>query len=165
MDRWERIDEILARTEQFFLTVFLSVMILVAFLQIALRNLLATGLSWGDPFVRYLVLWVGFIGAALAAREGKHITIDVFSKWIPATGNAVIQPVANLFSSGICWLLALAAVKFIRNETQIGASMLLGFPPWLLQSILPITFVLMAMRFGSRTLIALFQLLNIQKGS
>jgi TRAP-type C4-dicarboxylate transport system permease small subunit len=78
--RWERADAIIDRVEQTLVSIFLSVMILIAFLQIVLRNLFATGFTWGDPLVRNLVLWVGFIGAAIATREGKHISIDVVSQ-------------------------------------------------------------------------------------
>jgi TRAP-type C4-dicarboxylate transport system permease small subunit len=58
MDRWERADEIIDRVEQTSLVILLSSMIVIAFLQIVLRNLFSTGLSWGDSLVRNLVLWV-----------------------------------------------------------------------------------------------------------
>ncbi len=47
MARWERWDAHLARAELWLLTAGLSLMISVAFVQIVLRNALATGLSWG----------------------------------------------------------------------------------------------------------------------
>ena len=87
MSRWQRWDEILGRVEKFLLAAMLSIMILLAFLQIILRNVFSSGISWGDPLVRYLVLWVGFIGASLASKEGKHITIEVFSRWFSGSGN------------------------------------------------------------------------------
>jgi len=77
MNRWCRIDNFIARVEKFLVVFLLGAMILVAFLQIVLRNVFTTGFSWGDPFIRYLVVWVGFIGAALATKEGKHITIEI----------------------------------------------------------------------------------------
>jgi TRAP-type C4-dicarboxylate transport system permease small subunit len=66
MRKLEQWNETLGRVEKFLIVVMLSMMILVAFLQIVLRNAFSTGISWGDPLVRYLVLWVGFIGASLA---------------------------------------------------------------------------------------------------
>ena len=91
MDQWDHVDKIISRVEQLLLAIMLSLMILVAVLQIVLRNFFATGLSWGDPLVRYLVLWAGFTGAALATKEGKHINIDVFSRWVPGRGYTIIQ--------------------------------------------------------------------------
>ena len=79
MDRWDRVDEIIGRFEHVSLAVLLGLMILVAFMQILLRNLFSTGFSWGDNIYRYLVMRVGFIGSAMATREGSHITIYVLS--------------------------------------------------------------------------------------
>ena len=152
MDHWNRLDEIIARVEQFLLAITLSTMILVAFLQIVLRNFFGTGLSWADPMVRYLVLWAGFTGAALATREGKHIQIDVFSQWLPGLSNRIIQLIIHLFSSFICGLLTYAAFVFIRNEAQISGTTFLDIPVWIPQLIICISFGLMALRFGFRAL-------------
>lgn len=151
MDAWDRLDEWLGKLEQFLLAIFLSLMILVAFWQIVLRNLFTTGMPWGDTLVRYLVLWVGFIGAALAAREDKHIQIDVALQWIPGMGSVLVQFITKLFSAFICGVLTVAAYKFIQNEALMGDISTLGCPVWVLQLIIPITFALMTLRFGFKS--------------
>ena len=151
MNAWNRLDGWLEKLEQCLLALFLSLMILVAFWQIVLRNLFATGLPWGDTLVRYLVLWVGFIGAALAAREGKHIQIDVALQWVPGVGSILIQFITNLFSAFICGVLAVAAYRFIQNEMLMGDISALGCPVWVMQLIIPITFALMTLRFGFKS--------------
>jgi TRAP-type C4-dicarboxylate transport system permease small subunit len=152
MHHWEQVDAFIDRVEQTFISILLSVMILIAFLQIVLRNLFATGLSWGDPLVRNLVLWVGFIGAALATREGKHISIDVMSQLVPSRGRIVIEVIIHVSSFIICGLLTFAAVKFIRNEALMGNSTFLGIRAWVPELILPITFGLMTLRYGFQSL-------------
>ncbi|MEW6374586.1 MAG: TRAP transporter small permease [Thermodesulfobacteriota bacterium] len=152
MDRWERTDEIIDRVEQTLLVIILSVMILIAFLQIVLRNVFATGFAWGDTLVRNLVLWVGFIGAALATREGKHINIDLISRWLPSSGKTIVEIITHLFSFFICCLLCFAALKFIKNEAQMGSVIFASIPAWIPQIILPITFGIMAFRFGLHSL-------------
>jgi TRAP-type C4-dicarboxylate transport system permease small subunit len=151
MDRWERADEAIDRVEQALLVILLSSMIVIAFLQIILRNLLSTGLTWGDPLVRNLVLWVGFIGAALATKEGKHISIDIASRWMPPFWKGLIEFLIHWFSFIICGLLTFAALKFIKNETQMGNIAFLGIPAWIPEIILPIIFGLMTLRFGFRS--------------
>jgi TRAP-type C4-dicarboxylate transport system permease small subunit len=148
VDRWERTDKIVDRVEEIFLVIFLSSMIVIAFFQIVLRNLFSTGLPWGDSLVRNLVLWIGFIGAAIATREGKHITINVVSQWVPALEKVYIELLTQLFSVVICGLLTFAALKFIENEAQMGNIALLGISAWILEIILPIIFGLMTLQFG-----------------
>ena len=76
------LDRILAKTETVVLVIFLGTMVVLAFLQVVLRNFFGTGLIWGDTLVRHMVLWAGFIGGALAAFEGRHISIDALTKYL-----------------------------------------------------------------------------------
>jgi TRAP-type C4-dicarboxylate transport system permease small subunit len=148
---WERVDEAIERVEQTLIITFLGFMILLAFLQIFLRNFFATGLDWGDPLLRNLVLWIGFLGATLATREGKHINIDVVSRWLPSLGKNVVTLFIHLFSFFICCLLTYAALKFIKNEVQMENRTFLNIPAWIPEMILPMTFGLMTFRFGLRS--------------
>ncbi len=151
MDRWERVDATIDRVEQTLIVTFLSSMILIAFLQIVLRNFFTTGLDWGDSLLRNLVLWIGFLGATLATREGKHINIDVVSRWLPSLGRNIVTLSTHLFSFFICCGLTYAALKFIKNEAQMGNRTFLNLPAWVPEMILPMTFGLMSFRFGLRS--------------
>ena len=158
MDRWERMDEMIDRVEQTLVVSFLGFMIFIAFLQILLRNVFSTGLDWGDPLLRNLVLWIGFIGATLATKEGKHINIDVISKWLPSMGKNVATLITHLFSFLVCCALTYATLKFIRNEIQMGQNTFLNIPVWIPEMILPLTFSLMTFRFGLRSFRNLFEI-------
>ncbi len=151
MDRWERMDEMIDRVEQTLVVSFLGFMIFIAFLQIVLRNFFSTGLDWGDSLLRNLVLWIGFIGATLATKEGKHINIDVISRWLPSIGKNVVTLITHLFSFLVCCALTYATLKFIRNEIQMGQKTFLDIPVWIPEMILPVTFGLMSLRFGLRS--------------
>jgi len=162
MDRWEHLDEIIDRVEQILLVILLSLMIFIAFLQIVLRNVFTTGLTWGDPLVRNLVLWIGFVGATLATKEGKHINIDIVSKWFPSLERNLIECMTHLFSFFVCGLLTYAALKFIKNEAQMGTVTFFGIPSWIPEMILPVTFGLMTFRFILRFIKGVYVILNIR---
>ena len=147
MKSWERLDALLARVEQALLVFFLALMMVTAFSQIAVRNLFGIGLTWSEPLVRYLVLWVGFLGAALAVREGRHITIEVAVLWRSARDSGTLKAVSHLGSAVVCSLLAYAAARFVRDEAQIGNQTFLGLPDWVPELIVPVTFAVMALRF------------------
>jgi TRAP-type C4-dicarboxylate transport system permease small subunit len=158
MNRWQRFDNFISRLEQILITVLLSAMILTAFLQIVLRNFFSTGLAWGDPLVRYLVIWVGFIGAAIATKEGKHITIEIVSHWLSGQSNRYVQSASHLFSAIVCGLLTWAALKFVRVEALMGGSAIFDLPVWVPQVIIPVAFGIMTLRFGLQFGIELFTL-------
>ena len=147
MNIWDKLDNKISRLETILVTVLLTLMILMAFSQIVLRNFFATGIDWGDALVRYLVVWVAFIGAAVATREGKHITIDLLSRWLTGARRIAVQALSCFFSAVICALLTLAAAKFIWFEAQMGSSAFLSLPVWVPGLIMPVTFGLMTLRF------------------
>ena len=150
MHSWDRIDEIIGRVEKTLVTILLTMMILMAFFQIVLRNFFNSGISWGDSLVRYLVVWVGFVGAAIATKEDKHINIDVVSRWLTAPKSNYIRIISHFFSVVICGLLTLAAIKFIRFEAQMGGTAFFKLPVWVPEIIIPVTFGLMTLRFAVR---------------
>jgi TRAP-type C4-dicarboxylate transport system permease small subunit len=149
---WYLVDQKLSRVEQGLVTVLLTVMILLAFAQIVLRNFFATGIDWGDALVRYLVVWVGFIGAALATQEDKHITIDVLSRWFTGAGNDAVKVLSDFVSAVVCGLLTWAGINFILFEAQMGGVVFFKLPIWLPELIIPISFGLMTLRYALRLL-------------
>jgi C4-dicarboxylate transporter, DctQ subunit len=144
---WERLDEAIGRLEKALMVLCLGLMIVTAFAQIALRNFMGIGLSWSESMVRYLVLWVGFIGASLATREGRHITIEVFNLKPSAGGRRYLSAFSQLCAVVVCAAMTWAAVKFVRDDAQIGNRTFLDLPTWILETIIPATFAVMSLRF------------------
>jgi TRAP-type C4-dicarboxylate transport system permease small subunit len=152
---WERLDDTIGRMEKSLMVIFLGLMIVAAFAQIALRNFVGVGLPGSESLVRYLVLWVGFIGASLAAREGRHITIEVIKLRPSAGGRRYLAAVSQLCAVVVCALMTWAAVKFVRDDAEIGTRTFLDLPTWVLETIIPATFAIMSLRFLLRAIRAL----------
>ena len=160
MNIWHKLDAQISRVETALVTILLALMILMAFSQIVLRNFFSSGIDWSDALVRYLVVWVAFVGAAIATREGKHITFDLLSRWLTGTGAIAIQALSNFISAVICSLLTIAAAKFIRFEAQMGSTAFLDLPVWVPEIIMPIAFGLMTLRFLMQMINEVGALLN-----
>ena len=141
------IRNILARIEEAFLCTLLTGMIVLACVQIFLRFFFSTGFVWADPLLRYLVLWAGLFGAAVATKQGKHITIDIFSHLLPVQYQAWLQALLNLFATAVCTMLTYAAIIFVRDEAAYGGRALLDIPSWGLNLIFPLAFAIIAFRF------------------
>ena len=71
----------LHRLEDSVLCLLMTSLILLAFGQIALRNLFGISFLWSEPLIRHLVLWCSFLGALIASRMDKHIRINVRKVW------------------------------------------------------------------------------------
>jgi len=130
-----------------FLALLLAAMILFSFLQIVLRNAANSSLIWVDPFLRHLVLWVGFLGATLATRVGRHINVDALSRFLPPKILRIARTSAHVLATFVCLLLSNACIKLVRDEAEFGSSGFLDIPVWVLQAIMPLALLVMSSRF------------------
>lgn len=143
----QRLLRTLALMEDALLTALLAFMILLAFLQIALRNLADMTLSWGDPLLRVLVLWIALVGALAATRDGHHIHMDIVSRFLPDRFRAPLQRFTQLFSALVSGVIAWYSAQLVLMEYRDASIAFSGIPTWTLELILPLGFLLMALRF------------------
>jgi len=159
------LDRALAKFETALLVVFLGAMVVLAFLQVVLRNAFGTGLIWGDTLVRHMVLWTGFVGGALAAFEGRHISIDALTKFLSPrvrTGAAVLT---NLFATVVCYFLTAASWTFLTGEMESGGTFILGLPGWVAMVIIPVGYVLIMIHFALKVFESIAELLRPKTGA
>jgi TRAP-type C4-dicarboxylate transport system permease small subunit len=142
----------LQRIEIFLLAALVLTLAALAGAQIILRDFFDTGISWADQLMRSLVLWTGMLGALTAARDDKHIALDVLQRYLPPTAQRAARVVTLGFTVAVCAAMAYYCYRLIALEfaesTQAGA--VSAIPAWLPVSILPIAFGLMAIRFALR---------------
>jgi len=141
------LERFLVRFETSVLVLSLSLMVVLAFAQVVLRNAFDTGLLWGDTVVRHLVLWVGFAGAALAASDDRHIAIDALTKFLPPKVRHLSRVLTSLFAVIVCVVLADAGTTLLLDEMEFGGTLVLGLPSWVGVVILPPGYLLLAFHF------------------
>lgn len=141
------ISNIIAWTEETFLCLLLFSMILLACLQIFLRIFFSSGIVWIDPLLRYMVIWAGLFGAAVATKRSKHISIDIISHLLPDKFLPWLHGLLNCFSAAVCSVLTYAAIIFVRDEALYGGRGLLDIPSWWLNLVYPVAFGIIACRF------------------
>ena len=140
-------DRTLEKFECWLIICFLSLMITLSFGQMLSRNLFHNALVWGDILLRQLVLWTGFLGASLAIRQNKHISIDVFSNFLSPKLKNKVFTYACIATAIISGFLAWAAWSFVQFEKESESILFLELPVWLFQLILPYSFLTIAFRF------------------
>ena len=135
----------LHRLEDGVSTVLLGAMVLLPLAEIVVRRL-GTGIPGALPFEQHLTLWVAFLGAALAARDGRLLAL--------ATGNFLpegrFRTIAAVFTGGVsamvATLLGTASLDLVRIEREGGIEMAAGVPVWVGQAVMPVGFAILALR-------------------
>ena len=138
---------VLQKIEDAILIGLLLVMILMAVLQITLRNLFDTGILWGDPLVRVLVLWIGLMGAMIASRDNRHISIDIISRYLPDRIKTLTTLLVSVFTALVCGAMAYFSLRFVWMEKTDGLMAFARVPAWLCESIIPIAFAIISVRY------------------
>ncbi len=141
----------LHRVEDIVLALLLFAMIVIAAAQIALRNIFDASLSWGDPFLRMLVLWVGLLGALAASRSNEQITVDVLSRMLSGRLLGATRAIASLFTAAVSGVLAFHAGRLVAIDREAEVTAVAGLPAWLFESIMPFAFGLIALRYLLQT--------------
>ncbi len=145
---FESLDNFFAKIEKIFLVIGVSVMVLVVFFDILLRELFDGGFIWAKELAAFLMIWVGFVGASLAAKENKHIVVGIPEKLFPKK----VLPYVSLFASVIIFtvtiLIAYLGFNYVSETRELGeTSLVLKIPLWIVQIIIPISLVIIAFRF------------------
>ena len=104
----------------------------------------------------------GFLGASLAVRESKHISIDFLPHFLPIAWGKFIQFFINITAGVVSGFLAWAAWRFVEFEMEGSATLFLNIPVWIFQIILPYSFCVISARFLLKTLDALLSMENSQ---
>lgn len=141
------------RLERSVLAILVTGMVGLAALQILLRNVWQTGLSWAEPLLGMALLWLTMLGALAAAGLGRHLAIDLAAALLPRRWSAGLARLTSLFAAVVCILLAIAAGRFVGFQREMDMGELLGWPLWKHYLAIPIVFWLIAVRFAVRVVV------------
>jgi TRAP-type C4-dicarboxylate transport system permease small subunit len=69
--------------------VFMIAMVVMVFGNVVLRYGFNSGISVSDEMSRYCFIWLTYVGAMVAMREGGHLGVDSLVKHLPVNGKKV----------------------------------------------------------------------------
>lgn len=122
-------------------------MIIMAVIQIVMRNFFSSGIIWADSYVRITVLWITMVGGMVASRKGKHIAIDGFMQTLHKSTQAIIKRITDAFTASVCFVVTYYSFEFVKLEYEDGGLAFENIPLWLCESIIPVAFLIMGLRY------------------
>lgn len=144
----DAVDGAIAWVEKLVVVLLVTVLVGLPLTQVILRIVGEGGLAWGHELVRLLVMWLAFLGATLATRERRHITIDLLDRAITPRVKAVFNLITQAVAAMVLLYLARTAWTFVGLQHEMGdKSPVLGIPEWLAVSIFPVALGVMSWRF------------------
>ena len=121
-------------------------MVILPLAEIVFRRAFGQGLPGSGPIVQHLTLWVGFLGAAMAARDGKLLALAT-GTFLPAgIWRRAADILAAAFGACSAVILAWGGYRMVLIEREAGTTIGAGIEAWIAQLVLPIAFALIAVR-------------------
>lgn len=112
--------KILNKLEEIFVGMAMIAATLVLFINIILRYFFNENQSWADEFVRYSIIWIAFIGAAICFRQGIHFGVDLLIKSLPKKYKTHLQVYINVVCILFVILLIYFGFKLVFFSMQTG---------------------------------------------
>ena len=127
--------------------IMLGAMILCLMAQVAARMTLGTSIAWTEELSRYTFLWSVFLGAALVAKRGAHVHVTAQFLWMGDKARMVFRVIGDII--WVCFLIfiAFSSLPVIEEGFEFPEiSPTMGFAKAWVESIIPLSFVLVAWR-------------------
>jgi C4-dicarboxylate transporter DctQ subunit len=146
--RVQRVLKAADRLEEAFMIVALAFMTLLTFLQVVLRYGFDTGFVWSLEATTYTFAWLVLIGMSYGVRTEAHIAVDLLTSRLTPSGARVFAAIALVCALAYCGLMIYGSSQFVDRLMTLGTDARdIPLPRWVLTGIMPIAFVLLALRF------------------
>lgn len=109
MELRKKIDKVLANI----LIIIMSIMVVNVLWQVFSRYFLGAPSSFTDELARYLMIWIGILGAAYVSGRNKHVAIDVLPSRLSAKTQRKLKFLVRIL------IILFCLVAFIIGGTRL----------------------------------------------
>lgn len=140
------------RLEEVVLAGTLSYITLCMLLQVFMRHVIGESLSWSEESIRFVFIWMIFMGFGIGVRENRHISILVVRNAVPDRMKTALCLVANMAFLGYSCFMVYFGIDVVHSFTEMGqTSPALGIPMALVYLAAPVGFSITILRLAQST--------------
>jgi TRAP-type transport system small permease protein len=109
----------------------MAVMTTLVFVNVVTRYVFNFSIIWAEEVSQYLMIWIAYLGAGLALREGRHVALEMLHDRLPeAFSRRVRMAVGGLVLAflGAVTVLGFQFAVFVWNQETPVLNISLGIP-------------------------------------
>ncbi|MFK7885389.1 MAG: TRAP transporter small permease [Gammaproteobacteria bacterium] len=129
------------------LALLMTAMVASVVWQVLSRYLFVVPAAWTEELARFLLIWIGMLGAAYAYRQGSHLGIDLLANKLSASGqhklHGVVHLVCLLFAVGVLIVGGGALMSLTWELKQYSAA--IGLPIAYVYAVIPVSGILIVL--------------------
>ena len=135
---WRVIDKVLSVSTVILL---LSVLFLMT-LQIVMRYVFSRPLTWSEELAKYSMVWMTFLGSALAVAKKAHVCVDLVVGAFPQKAQKVIGYLTKCLSLVFLAAVTYYGIEYVKMNLK-NYSLISGICKGHVYLVIPISAVLM----------------------
>jgi TRAP-type C4-dicarboxylate transport system permease small subunit len=113
-DAGSRFEALLVRGNQGLIVALMGVMATLVFVNVVSRYVFNHSIIWVEELTQYQMIWITYLGAGLALREGRHVAVETLQDLLPQAARRVLRT-----------LVAAAIAAFMLTVTVLGVQITL----------------------------------------
>jgi C4-dicarboxylate transporter DctM subunit len=136
-----------AFAENLLVSLALATMVGLPLAEAVLRRTLHVSIPASIAIVQHMVLVVGMLGGAIAAREQRLLSLsNVGETRLSGWPKVVARIFTNGVSAAVCGFLCASAFQFVLSERESQRILSFRVPVWIIQAALPLGFAAIGLR-------------------
>jgi tripartite ATP-independent transporter DctM subunit len=136
----------LSRLEDGLLSLAMAILVVLPLAETGLRATFQISISGSNAFVQHMTLVIGMLGGAVAARQNRLLGLATGSSFLKGRIKSGASLFSGVVAAAISFFLAVASYQFVVTEMEAGSVLAYQLPLWVIQSVMPLGFFLVAVR-------------------
>jgi TRAP-type C4-dicarboxylate transport system permease small subunit len=125
----------------YFLIILMAIMTLDVLWGVFTRYALGSQASWSEELARFLLIWIGILGAAYASGQKLHLSIDLLKPKLSSKNQHTLSIIINLFIITFALLVMVIGGGNLMYLTNLlgQTSPALGIPMFIIYAVIPLS--------------------------
>jgi TRAP-type C4-dicarboxylate transport system permease small subunit len=92
---------------------------LCVFMQVILRYVFGSPMTWSEELARYLFIWCAFLGWVIASRKNGHLAMTFLAERLPAPAQRALSAAIHLATVFFAWILGSRGWRLVTNNWDV----------------------------------------------
>lgn len=120
---WKKFDKILTNVQTYVCALLFMIIIAIGAANVFGRYVLNNSLTWAEEAMRFLCIWLVFIGSSLTIRIDGHVSIDILQSILKNTKvKTVLYVFTRLVAASFLVVLIPASIELVQGMSNSYSS-------------------------------------------
>lgn len=126
-----RLETGFVRLNQGLIVLLMASMAVLVFTNVVMRYVFNQSIFWVEEFTQIQMIWVAYLGAGLALREGRHVAVDMLQEVLPPALRKTVRgciALAMALFLAVLFVLGLQIAEFTWGQETPAMGLPSGLP-------------------------------------